>query len=555
MQQKKNAQARNGLQLLLLAGVIAIATFFRFWNLSTAPPSLSHDEVAIGYNAYSILKTGKDEYGTSFPFLFRSFDDYKLPGYVYAAALSEKLFGLNEFAVRFPSAFFGVLTVVVLYFLISAMLRVRGQSLVPLMSAAMLAISPWHINFSRAAFESNASLFFITLSVLFLLKSLEKKWYIALASLSAVASVYFYYTSRVVLPIIMVVFIVVYRKEILALKKWILLAIAIGLVALLPIFPHMLTTGFSRINQVSMFEDKKLITPFIEAIVRNDNALLAKTFYNRRVVYLQQFVDNYLKNFSFDFYFTTGTGDMGLLYIWEVPFFLYGLFIVLRIKERWKWIILAWYFSVPIASAFTTGQPNALRTLANVPMVAVFSSFGIYGFFSLIKKARYVTFPLIIFIALVVFFLGRFIMLYFDYTPHLNSVIWGDGHQQMAAYVADKKNSYDTIYISGDYWRPYIYLLFYMKYSPSLYQKKWSRYQIENIYFGQAAWDRGEELNLGSANFSLLVKGKTLFILSAEDFRLQDKLIGTEKRPYKMIVKKEIDGVFADSVFFAVQLQ
>ena len=94
-----------------------------------------------------------------------------------------------------------------------------------------------------------------------------------------------------------------------------------------------------------------------------------------------------------------------------------------------------------------------------------------------------------------------------------------------------------------------------MKYSPSLYQKKWSRYQIENIYFGQAAWDRGEELNLGSANFSLLVKGKTLFILSAEDFRLQDKLIGTEKRPYKMIVKKEIDGVFADSVFFAVQLQ
>src|SRR3989344_1262034 len=108
---------------ILLCLIIFLAAFLRFFNLESTPPSLSHDEVAIGYNAWSILQTGKDEYGKMYPILFQSFDDFKLPGYIYATVLSEKLFGLTPFAVRFTSALLGTLTVVALYFLIKTLLK------------------------------------------------------------------------------------------------------------------------------------------------------------------------------------------------------------------------------------------------------------------------------------------------------------------------------------------------------------------------------------------------------------------------------------------------
>src|ERR1035437_524898 len=95
---------------LILFFILLIAFTLRFYRLSEIPMGLDNDETAIGYNAYSIEQTGRDEYGTFMPLYFRSFDDYKLPVYIYMTAISEKVFGVNEFAVRFSSMFFGVIT-------------------------------------------------------------------------------------------------------------------------------------------------------------------------------------------------------------------------------------------------------------------------------------------------------------------------------------------------------------------------------------------------------------------------------------------------------------
>jgi len=108
MNQKNSFKKIVNRPYVLLFAIILIAFLLRVIKLSDIPASLSHDEVAIGYNAWSILKTGRDEYGVKFPLLFRSFDDYKLPGYVYLTAFSEFIFGLTPFAVRFPSAFFRI---------------------------------------------------------------------------------------------------------------------------------------------------------------------------------------------------------------------------------------------------------------------------------------------------------------------------------------------------------------------------------------------------------------------------------------------------------------
>src|SRR5258706_1583069 len=97
-------------EILLLTIIFLLALFLRFYKLTEIPNGFNQDESSIGYNAYSILRTGKDEYGKSFPVYFKSFGDQKLPVYIYLTAATESIFGLNEFAVRFPSAALGTLT-------------------------------------------------------------------------------------------------------------------------------------------------------------------------------------------------------------------------------------------------------------------------------------------------------------------------------------------------------------------------------------------------------------------------------------------------------------
>jgi len=144
---------------ILLFIILILAAFLRIYKLSTIPPHLTPDEAALGYNAYSILKTAKDEYGNFLPIIFKSFGDYKPGLYVYLTVPFVAIFGLNEFAVRLPSALAGVMAVWLVY-LIAQILRKslkigNKQSLalcawkLEILTAAMLTVSPWHLHFSR----------------------------------------------------------------------------------------------------------------------------------------------------------------------------------------------------------------------------------------------------------------------------------------------------------------------------------------------------------------------------------------------------------------------
>src|SRR3989344_3153163 len=134
---------------LKLILILLLAAVLRFYQLGQVPSGLVNDEAAFGYNAYSLIKTGRDEFGQSWPIIFYSFGEGKLPVYIYLTLPSVAIFGLNEFAVRLPSALLGVLTVWVV-------------SRWSLLAALVLATMPWHIHFSRAAFEANVALFFVT---------------------------------------------------------------------------------------------------------------------------------------------------------------------------------------------------------------------------------------------------------------------------------------------------------------------------------------------------------------------------------------------------------
>src|SRR3972149_11338662 len=138
----------------ILFSILILAFLLRFWKLGSVPPHLTPDEAALGYNAYSILKTGKDFWGTSFPIIFKSFGDYTPGLYVYLAAPLIAILGLNEFSVRFPNAIFGVI-IVYFVFLIARIIfekaKYKNFEGIALFSALLAAINPWLIHFSRGA--------------------------------------------------------------------------------------------------------------------------------------------------------------------------------------------------------------------------------------------------------------------------------------------------------------------------------------------------------------------------------------------------------------------
>lgn len=158
------------IKYFFLAGVLAVAAFLRLWHLGSVPPSLTPDEAALGYNAYSILHTARDEYGKFLPVIFKSFGDYKPGLYVYLTAPSVAALGLNEFSTRLPSALAGILSVYLIYFVI----RELFPSL-EIVAAFVAATNPYLIYFSRGAWEANVSLTLTLAGIYFFFEIISKQ--------------------------------------------------------------------------------------------------------------------------------------------------------------------------------------------------------------------------------------------------------------------------------------------------------------------------------------------------------------------------------------------
>ena len=159
-------------RLILPIGIIILAVFFRLYGLSQAPPAPSLDEVSIGYNAYSILYTGKDEYGTPYPMLLRAYDDYRPALYVYLTIPFVRILGLTAVSVRLPSVLLSILTVYLVYS-IGKMIGKKYCSYERLgeIAAVLLAISPWHIYISRLGHEANLGLTLFVLGIYLFLQA------------------------------------------------------------------------------------------------------------------------------------------------------------------------------------------------------------------------------------------------------------------------------------------------------------------------------------------------------------------------------------------------
>ena len=109
----------NKLHSTLITLIVILAVSVRLYSLGNIPSGLSVDEADIGYDAYSLIKTGRDQWGEPFPIVgFRGFGDYRPVLYTYLVIPSFILFGVDAFSLRLPSVLFGIFSVGILYLLI-----------------------------------------------------------------------------------------------------------------------------------------------------------------------------------------------------------------------------------------------------------------------------------------------------------------------------------------------------------------------------------------------------------------------------------------------------
>jgi 4-amino-4-deoxy-L-arabinose transferase-like glycosyltransferase len=459
----------------ILLFIILVATFLRFFQLATLPPSLTWDEVAWGYNAYSLGLDGKDEFGKFLPYDYlESFGDFKPPVYAYLDILPIKIFGLTEFAVRFPSALFGVLTVFLTYLLVKRIFyKSKNKELYGLLTAGLLAISPWHILLSRAAFEANVATFFLVFGVYAFLRAIQdKSKFLILSTISFALSIYTFNTSRIVAPLLVLLLIIAFRKKLLVLKKISIAALLAGLLIVIPLTSFLLSPQAKlRYQEVNIFSNLDLVKTSNQEITNDHNAWWSKIIHNRRIIYAREYMKHYFDNLSLNFLFVKGdenpkfsTQDIGQMYLWELPFLIIGTLFLFRFREGNWFIVPIWLLLAIIPAATARETPHALRIETTLPTFQIIVAYGIINTYLLLKKYRK-TFTISLSLIAALFFI-YFLHVYFVLYPEEFSVNWQYGYKESIAYAKSVQNQYDHIVVENSLGRPYIYYLFYQKISP-----------------------------------------------------------------------------------------
>lgn len=455
---------------VLFVLLIACAFILRTYHVAKVPPALSWDEVSIGYNAYSILKTGHDEHGRFFPFdAFTSYGDYKPPLAIYATVPAVAIFGLTDLAVRLPAAFFGTLTVFLTYFLVKELLKRDHYAL---LSAAVLAVSPWHINISRGGFEANIALFFVVLGTWLVLSAPThpRRWMIMW--LPFVAAIYTFNSSRVFSVLFIPALMMYSYRDIKKNLKPFIVGVVIAVLCAAPIVPHLVSPQARlRFNEVNIFTDLSVVETANQRIARENGGVIAKLVNNRRVGYARNFLMHFMDNLQPDFLFIKGDGnpkfsiqDVGQLYLIEAPFLVIGIFAMLIFYPRVALLLLFWIIAAIIPAATARETPHALRILNSLPTWHIFVA---YGILCVIFRRRRVYWLLII--ILYTLSITYYLHNYYRHYPAEFSGEWQYGYKQALARIAPVAYKYDKIVITDVIGRPYMYTLFYTKTDPGDY--------------------------------------------------------------------------------------
>lgn len=487
---------------IFLTIIFCLATFLRLYHLGFYP-TLNPDEAALGYNAFSLLQTGKDEHGVSWPLHLKSFGDNKPAGYTYLLLPFIKIIGLTPLAVRLPNAIFSILAIYILYKLI--LLLTSNQNL-SLLTSFILAINPWHIHFSRGAWESSTALTLVLLGIYFFYLHLKNFKLLYLSILFFVLSLYFYHSARIIAPLLLLSLCFVHKSYFINHISKIFLPFVFGAILVLPVlFSFLKNGGATRFSGVGLTADYGPISRAEELLNHHMNIkLVNRIIHNKRTLYFISWGQKYFSHFDINFLFVNGdevprskVPEMGQFYLLEFPFLLLGVFFLFNSPQfkTLKFLTLNLLVVSPLASSLTFQAPSALRSLPLSIPLTVLISLGLYQAINRFPKVSY-SLLFIGYLLSITYYLDSYYVHYQKRYPFA----WNYGFDQVTSYLQSQKNNYQNIYLTNKYDQPYILYLFFSQYPPQQLHSQIKLtppdqfgfstvHQIDNLHFEKIDWN------------------------------------------------------------------
>lgn len=523
--------SKRTLYLLSFILTIVIGTFIRFHKLADIPSGLQQDETSIGYNAYSILQTGKDEYGKKLPLYFKAFGEYKLPGYIYASVLPIKYFGMNAFGVRFASALSGSLTILLIFLLTKELFtNHKSRDSIALLSSFLLTLNPWHIHFSRGAFEVTLALFFITLGLYAFLLALKRKTFppLVISCASFAASLYTYNISRLFIPLFGLTLLFLYRNQIHSLPRKFIYAI-IALTALL-LFPFARSVGgkggVSATTGTLIFTSKAVQAPLIESrgMVNVSSPFLAKSVLNLPFMTTWQYVNNIASYLSVEYLFLTGSthGNHGIatdgqFYLFQLPLVIIGIALLFKKPKSTTYVLVAWIVEIVLIASLTREAPQATRSFNLIIPLTILSSVGGVWLYERIQKLPKLRRNISLIVALIIigYSVAHYLTSYFYRFPLAYAQQWNQADKGLVDYVRAHKDEYNHVVFDKRMPFPYTSLLFYLPYSPSTFQDNVRREKDDTEGFSKVdSFEKYQFVNIDWGNLSRNHDTHTLVVTS-----------------------------------------
>jgi len=451
----------------------------RFYNLNTLPNGLYWDEQDTGYQAYSLLKTGKDYFGNPIPLFPHSLADWRTPVNIYSSVPLVAVFGLRPVSVRLPAVIFGTLSIFCFYYL-SRLLFGRIAAL----SAFLLAVSPWHLLYTRYNGEVSSMFLFLTLGLLTFFKGFSRPRYLLISFLSFALSMASYSPAKLFIPVLLVFLIYIYSRCVFT-QHFFKLSLLIFLTLALPVFlVSSLGPAGTRFHDLAVYTDPQLgsevdrqrltraVSRYEIQIVGQSPSILDRLFVNKPLLVITRIINGYLDAFSPQFLFTRGDAELrhsfgnhviGQLLYPDLILIVLGLIFLFSYQNKnLKIFLFLLLLLSPLPAALTRdGGAHASRSFLLVLPLYLFIALGLKKLYFISKN---------IFILFSVFYILSavfFIQYVFSFYRLESAKPFNWGFQSVISQALDLSASYDRVYI--DFYRdsPLMSYLFQTSFPPS----------------------------------------------------------------------------------------
>ena len=365
---------------------LCVLVFLLALGLRLGPSTaLYWEEVALGYDAYSISTTLRDHHGNFLPTVsFVSFGDYKPSGYFYALAPLIAIFGPHDFIVRLPSLLAGLAIICLCARLIYILSRNKWLAL---LTAFLVAINPAFIQLSRAAWETNLATAFLLGGIVLWLKAiyLKKNWSLVFGTLCLLLSFYTYHSMRFVAPLLglyLFIWWFIKHKVWQSKQTWPQIGALLALIVLFLtpfLFANQLSNLTHRLNDTSIFMDISLIEASNACHASASKTIIGYLSCHRFVFYGQKIISHALAHFDPQYLFISGEGNrrhsigmFGVFYPLDALFMLGGIFFCATKIKKHKVLsgfFLFWLLVGLFPATISYPSPHLLRSLNTVPLL------------------------------------------------------------------------------------------------------------------------------------------------------------------------------------------